>query len=98
MAENDKVTAVEKFQKLCALATNDGAPDNEKRNAAIKAVNMLGEGGELAVVPRSELEELQKRVEGASASLAKIKEARNSGMIMGGIMGLVLGGKNGFLK
>lgn len=89
MAAN--VTTVEKFKKLCELAVDDGASENEKRNAALKAIEILAaEEGELLVIPRAELEALQIKVEGAEKSLAKVKEARQSGMMMGGVLGFML--------
>lgn len=94
-AKSKSVETVEKFQKLAqlALSEDDGEPTEEARNAAVKAIGMLAdEESELLVLPRAELEAMKRKVDGASASLAQVKDAQQKGMIMGGLMGFLLGG------
>lgn len=89
MASN--VTSVEKFQKLCTLVLDDAASDNEKRNAAVKAIELLAEqDGDLLVIPKSELAALRSKVEGADTAIAKVKEAQQKGMLLGGALGFML--------
>jgi hypothetical protein len=92
--------AFEKFQKLTALALSeeDGQATEEARTAAVKAIEMLAdEEGDLVVLPRHELEAFQQRIEGAQAALAKVKEAKREGIVMGAFGGLILA-KSGMLK
>lgn len=102
-SKNEKVQTVEKFQKLAHLAMSEenGEPTEEARNAAVKAIHMLAEEDDdgkqaLLVVPRAMLEEMKRKVEGAGASLAEVKQAQEKGMMMGGLLGFMLaGGKLG---
>jgi hypothetical protein len=90
-----EMQAVERFKKLAQLALSedeDGESTEEARNAAVKAIELLADDdGELIVLPKSELADLQQKVEGAQQSLARVKEAQTKGMMMGGILGFLLG-------
>lgn len=92
------VEAVEKFKKLVNLALSTDEDDEsteEARTAAVKALAMLSDdGGELVVLPKAEVEALQQRIEGANAALAKVKDAKKEGMMLGGLAGFMLA-KNG---
>lgn len=94
------IETFERFQKLAqlALSQEDGEPTEEARTAAVKAVEMLADDtSELVVLPRSEVESLKAKIDGAEKGLARVKEAKREGIIMGALGGLVLA-KSGAFK
>lgn len=98
--KDTSIEAFEKFQKLAqlALSEEDGEATEEARNAAVKAIEMLdGEDPDLVVLPRAEVEQLKKGIEGARDLAKTAKEERNRGMMLGALLGFGVA-KGGFLK
>jgi len=94
------IESFEKFKKLASLAMSedDGESTEEARNAAVKAIEMLDDPeGDLVVLPRAEVEALKRRIEGASAAMAKADGAKKEGMMLGALLGFGVA-KSGFLK
>jgi|HubBroStandDraft_5_1064220.scaffolds.fasta_scaffold572190_2 cobalamin biosynthesis protein CbiD len=83
----DKKT-LEKVGNLIKLA--NGADDEEARTAAIQAAKMMKEH-ELVLVPRSELERVQKVVQGAQALQATMQKEKLQNMAIGAMAGVFLG-------
>lgn len=89
-SSSSSIEAFEKFQKLATLALDD-TNEEESRNAAVKAIEMLeGEDPELVVLPRAEVEQLKKGIEGARDIVSKTKAAKREGMMVGALLGLGL--------
>lgn len=83
------VKVLEKVASLVRLA--NGAPDTEEaRTAAVQAMQLMKEH-ELVLVPKSELERVQKVVEGANALARQVKEEGTQKMVLGAMAGLFLG-------
>jgi hypothetical protein len=79
---------LETVQKLVKLASDDGATDEERRTAALKAANLMHEH-ELVVVSSRDLLEA-KRIAGEARALAsKAKNESQQKLVMGALLGLV---------
>jgi hypothetical protein len=99
-SKSSSIEAFEKFQKLAqlALSEEDDEPTEEARNAAVKAIAMLeGEDPDLVVLPRSEVEQLKKGIEGSRELASKNKEEKTKNIVMGALLGFGLA-KGGVLK
>jgi hypothetical protein len=83
----DKKT-LDKVGDLIKLA-NDGDTE-EARTAAMKAVALMKQH-ELVLVPKSEIERIQKVVAGAQALERTMKEEKIQNMVIGGLAGVLLG-------
>jgi len=82
----------EKVKSLVALATDKATSEAEARTAAMQAVNLIA-SGELAVVPKTELEAATKAVQGAELALRKARTETTKNMLMGGVLGAILAKK-----
>src|SRR5271167_2482072 len=92
MPTTDKVNGsdpkvLETVGKLIALA--NGADEEEARTAAMQATKLMKQH-ELVLVPRAEIERVQKLVEGARALATTQKAETQQKMIIAGIAGMLL--------
>jgi hypothetical protein len=90
--ERDKLRATMKqVDDLVRLATNEGAAENEARNAAMEAARLIA-SQKLVVVPADVVEMFNKRIDGANGIIRKEREARKkaeSRTILAGLGGLI---------
>ena len=80
---------IEKVQKLVALASDKGAAEEEARSAALQAVRLMGDN-DLTVVPKGDLESVQKSVEGMRIELREARKRETAKMLIGGAIGFGL--------
>ncbi len=78
---------LEKVHNLVKLAA--GGDTEEARTAAVQATKMMKEH-ELVLVPKSEIDRVQKMVEGAQALAREHKTEATQKMLIGGLVGLLL--------
>jgi Protein of unknown function (DUF2786) len=81
------IKTLEKVQKLIKLAASDN--EEEARTAAVQATALMREH-ELVLVPRAEIERVEKIVEGARQLAVSQKQEGIQKMLIGGLAGLVL--------
>lgn len=82
--------ALEKVQKLIRLATSDN--EEEARSAAIQATRLMKEH-ELVLVPRSEIERIEKVIGEAQSLAASSKQESMQKMMLGALAGYLFAGK-----
>jgi hypothetical protein len=78
---------LEKVHNLVKLAASGDT--EEARTAAVAATKMMKEH-ELVLVPKSEIDRVQKLIEGAQALAATQKADGTQKMVIGGIVGVLL--------
>lgn len=83
----DKKT-LEKVGDLIKLAS--GGDDEESRTAAMKAIALM-KTHELVLVPKSEIDRIQKVVAGAQALEKTMREEKIQNMAIGALAGVFLG-------
>jgi len=83
---------LEKVRQLMALAIDEEASEEEARSASHRAIKLMHEH-ELAVIPKSALDDFRRSVEGVKALQAKAKESKTENMLMGLAIGAFLGKK-----
>jgi cobalamin biosynthesis protein CbiD len=86
MATDKKM--LEKVGNLIKLA--NGSDDEEARTAAKQAVVLMKEH-ELVLVPKSEIDRIQKVVAGAQALQETMKQEKLQNMALGALAGVFLG-------
>lgn len=79
---------LQQVRDLVKLA-NDDEDSEESRTAAMKATRMMKQH-ELVLIPKSEIDRVQKMVEGAQQLARQHASERNQDRMMGGIVGLLL--------
>ncbi|HZZ54774.1 MAG TPA: hypothetical protein VFE26_10880 [Trebonia sp.] len=87
MSTKSKETVLEKATKLVALANSE--EENEARTAAVQLARLM-KSEELVLVPRSEIERVEKVIAG---SIAKATEAKSAGLkqvAVGAVIGALL--------
>jgi hypothetical protein len=78
---------LEKVHNLIKLAA--GAEGEEARTAAVQATKLMKEH-ELVLVPKTEIDRVQKMVEGTQALAKAQKQEGMQKILIGGLAGLVL--------
>lgn len=81
------VKVLEKVHNLVKLAASGDT--EEARTAAVQATKLMKEH-ELVLVPRSELERVQKAINGSQELAKRAKEEATQKMLIGGAIGLFL--------
>jgi hypothetical protein len=79
---------LEKVHNLVKLAASGDT--EEARTAAVQATRMMKEH-ELVLVPRSEIERVEKMVQGAQQLARETRQDGTQKMLIGGIVGMLLG-------
>lgn len=86
----DAADVMSKVRDLAALALSDD--EEEARTAAVQAIRLLKKH-EIVMLPKTELERLISRVEGA-AQLEKVaKQEKLQNILMGALGGMLFGSK-----
>ncbi len=83
---------LEKVQKLVRLAASGDS--EEARTAAMQATRLMKEH-ELVLVPRSEIERIEKMVDGARQLAEAQKSEKMQNMAIGAFAGFLFGSKGG---
>ena len=79
---------LERVHNLVKLAA--GGDTEEARTAAVQATKLMKEH-ELVLVPKSEIDRVQKMVDGAHQLAREQKNDSQQKMLIGGIVGMLLG-------
>jgi len=86
MAASD-AKVLQKVHDLVKLAASGDT--EEARNAAVSATKLMKEH-ELVLVPKAEIQRVEKMVEGAQALAKQYKDEKMQNMLVGGVVGLLL--------
>jgi hypothetical protein len=79
---------LEKVHNLVKLAASGDT--EEARTAAVQATRLMKEH-ELVLVPKTEIDRVEKMVQGAQALARETKQDGTQKMLIGGIVGMLLG-------
>ena len=87
MPTDNKV--LEKVRKLVLLANDGGEDSEESRTAAVQVTKLMKEH-ELVLIPKAEIDRVQKLIGDAQALARTQKADATQKMLIGGIAGLLL--------